>query len=67
MRELLKVEGVEGLSKDAQSGGVINTDAAGLKAARAAKQKILEGHSKIESLENRIERLESLLNKLVGE
>lgn len=67
MQSLLKVKGHERLCKDAQSGGVINTDKDGLRAAREAKQRLLENRSKIEKLEQRINELESLFTRLLGE
>lgn len=67
MRTLVKVQGHDKLSKDAQSGGVINNDLDGLKAAKAAKQKILESQNKIDSLEQRINQLEELFKRALEE
>lgn len=67
MQDLLKVTGHDKLSKDARSGGVINIDGDGLRAARAAKRRMLENKNTIEALEQRINRLESMINQLLGE
>lgn len=67
MSKLLKIEGHESLCKEAQSGGIINTDLVGLAAARKAKQKIIESQAKIDTLESRIDRLELLLQSMMGE
>ena len=66
MRNLLRVDGHDKLSKDAQTGGVVNTDVDGLNAARAAKRKLLESRNKIESLEDRVKKLESLIEQIIG-
>lgn len=67
MNDLLKVKGHDKLSKDAQSGAVINIDRDGLLSARAAKRRLLESRTQITELEQRIEDLETLFAKLIGE
>lgn len=63
----LRVEGHDKLSKDAHSGGIINNDTDSLAAARAARRKILEDKQKISSLEQRVNDLEQLFKKLLGD
>lgn len=64
---LIKVEGMPGLCREAQSGGVINTDREALLAARRLKEQKLAEREKLENLEAKVERLEALLNKLLGD
>lgn len=63
----LKVKGHDKLSKDAQSGGIINNDTDSLAAARAARRKILEDKQKISSLEQRVSDLEAMFKRLLEE
>jgi len=55
------------LSKDAVSGGVVNTDRAALVAARQRKKSILEDKDKIKKLEDELNTLKGLVQKLIGE
>lgn len=65
--ELVKVEGAPGLRRDTQSGAIINTDRDALLAARSVKARKLAEQETIKTLEDKVERLEALLNKLLGE
>lgn len=67
MSKLIKVEGHEALCRDAQSNGIVNTDLVGLAAARQAKRKIIESQDKIDKLERRLDKLELLLQSMIGE
>lgn len=62
-----KVRGREHLYKDPRTGVLINTDSDGFEAARFAKQRILDSNQKQIELEQRIEKLESILNELALE
>lgn len=65
MNDLLHVEGIPGLRKDAQTGGVLNTDRDALLAARALKEQKLNEKAHLENLEKKVDRLEGLLNQLL--
>jgi len=65
MNNLLHVEGIPGLRKDAQSGGVLNTDREALLAARQLKEQKLGEKAHIDNLEKKVDRLEALLNQLL--
>ncbi len=65
MKNLQKVEGHEGLLKDPVSGSIINIDNKSLSAAKAAKNRILSEMKKTESLQERVDKLESLMQKLL--
>jgi hypothetical protein len=67
MNDLLHVEGIPGLRKDAQSGGVLNTDRDALLAARELQARKLNEKAHIDNLEKKVERLEGLLNQLLEE
>lgn len=62
---LLHVEGLPDLRKDAQTGGVLNTDREALLAARQLKQQKLDEKAHIDNLEKKVDRLETLLNQLL--
>lgn len=64
---LLHVEGLPALRKDARSGGVLNTDREALLAARQLKERKLNEQQHITNLENKVEMLETMLNKLLEE
>lgn len=53
--------------KDPSTGGVINTDREGLRAAKRAKQRILDSRRKEEEMEARIAKLESAIEQLLSE
>lgn len=59
-----KVQGREGLYKDPANGGVVNTDNNAYELAKQHKRKIIKERQKNVELEQRIERLESLIEKL---
>lgn len=62
---LLHVEGLPGLRKDARSGGILNTDREALLEARRLKERKLNEQQHITNLENKVEMLEAMLNKLL--
>ncbi len=59
-----KVRGHEGLVKDPQSGAVINTDTNAYEAAKSAKKRILEEKKKYKELEERMARLEAIIENI---
>lgn len=61
---MFRIEGKSDLVKDPTTGSVINTNHESLKEAKKLKIKMLNSIKKQESLENRINRLEELVNKL---
>lgn len=67
MNDLLYVEGIPGLRKDAQSGGVLNTDREALLMARQLQERKLNEKAHLDNLEKKVERLEGLLNQLLEE
>lgn len=64
---LLHVEGFSGLRKDAQSGGILNTDREALLMARQLKERKLNERAHLENLERKVERLEGILSQLLEE
>lgn len=67
MSNLLHVEGIPGLRKDAQSGGVLNTDRDALLMARQLQERKLNEKAHLDNLEKKVERLEGLLNQFLEE
>lgn len=67
MMDLLHVEGIPSLRKDAQTGGVINNDREALLAARRLKESRLAEIGKVKDLESRVDELTELVNRLLGE
>lgn len=65
MTDLLRVEGLPALRKDARSGAVINTDREALLEARRIRDQKLKEREHITKLEEKVDRLEALLNKLL--
>lgn len=63
--DLLHVEGMPALRKDAQSGAVINTDREALLAARRLKEARLAEQDKVKNLEEKVDRLTALLEQLL--
>lgn len=65
--DLLHVEGVPSLRKDAQTGGVINNDREALLAARRLKEARLAEIDKVKNLESKVDELTDLVKRLLGE
>lgn len=65
--DLLKVEGHNSLRKDAQTGAVVNTDRESLIAARRRRDAILAEREKVKTLEDKVAKLESLIQQLIEE
>lgn len=61
------VAGHTGLVKDLGNGAVINTDRSGLAAFRAAKRAEMQKDRRIAELEERVDKLTNLLEKLVND
>lgn len=61
---MLKVEGKEGLVKDPHTQAVVNTDDESFRAAKQAKKRILESRERERNLQERLERLEQVVEKL---
>lgn len=53
------------MRKDAQTGAVVNTDRESLMAARRRRDAILAEREKVKTLEDKVAKLESLLNKII--
>lgn len=65
--QLLQIEGNPSLSKDAQTGGVINTDREALMAARRLKDERLAEINKVKNLESKVDELTELVKRLLEE
>ena len=61
---LIKVEN-DTLARDMSTSALLETDSSKLKRYRAIKRLVREKQDKIESLNNRINNLENLVNKLI--
>jgi|AntDeeMinimDraft_5_1070356.scaffolds.fasta_scaffold20303_2 folate-dependent phosphoribosylglycinamide formyltransferase PurN len=59
-----RVEGKENLYKDPDSGAIINNDKNSYELAKANKRRILKERQKQQSLEERIEYLESIIKRM---
>ena len=67
MSNRYKVEGKEGLEKDPRTNAVINVDRNSYETARAHKRRLLQEREKQRILEQRIDRLESVIEQLFSE
>lgn len=65
MQNLIKVHGHKGLSRDAETGGIVNTDRDALLSARRRRKEVLEEKNRISKLEGEVERLTALVEKLL--
>lgn len=65
--ETAKVQGYEGLRKDLHSKAIINDDDNAFLRAKAAKEKRLKELNRVEDLEEKVAKLEALINKLIGD
>lgn len=64
MNPLIKVEN-DTLARDMSTSALLETDVSKLKRYRAIKRLVKEKQDKIESLNDRINNLENLVNKLI--
>lgn len=62
-----KVKGKEGLVKDPHTGSVINVDDNAYRQAKIAKQRLLKERERNEELEDRVSKLETVLEQLLKE
>lgn len=65
--DLINIEGIPSLCKDAQTGGVINNDREALLAARRLKEARLAEIDKVKNLESKVDELTELVKRLIGE
>lgn len=65
--ETVKVAGHEGLRKDLNSNAIVNTDATAFARAKEQKRLRLLELERVNNLETKLEQLEALLKKLIGE
>lgn len=65
MMDLVKVSGHEGLTKDLRSNAVINNDSEALNRAKELKRKRLAEIERMNDLESKVQRLESLMNQFL--
>lgn len=65
MSNRYKVEGKEGLEKDPRTHAVINVDRNSYETARAHKKRLLQERDKQRSLEQRINKLEDAIERLL--
>lgn len=65
MSDLVKVQGHEGLRKDLRTKAVVNTDETAFEKALRLKEQRLKELNRVEELETKVERLESLIEKLL--
>lgn len=63
--ELAKVDGHSSLSRDLRTQGIVNTDRAAMLAARKRKEQALREQGRVSELEEKIARLESLVERLL--
>lgn len=61
-----RVKGHDGLMKNTSNGAVINTDSAALRAFKARREAERAHNDRIEKLENKVDKLTELLEKLVN-
>lgn len=64
MRNLLKVDGHAGISKDPHTGAILSSDRAAFKAFKRRKEQERMMESKIANLENRLDSMESMLHDI---
>jgi hypothetical protein len=62
-----KVQGHEGLRKDLHTKAIINDDEGAFQKAKAAKERRLQEINRVDSLEEKVAKLEALIAKLIGE
>jgi hypothetical protein len=62
---MMKIEGKEGLVKDPQNQSVINTDDDAFRAAKQAKRRILESRKRESDMQERLEKLERVVEQLM--
>lgn len=62
---MLKIEGKAHLVKDPSTNAIVNVDEDAYRAARKTKQRVLESIRKEKELQERIERLEAAVEKLL--
>ena len=67
MMETVKVQGYEGLRKDLHTQAIINDDENAFQKAKTAKERRLQELDRVNSLEDKVTRLEALIAKLIGE
>ena len=63
--DLVGIEGHDRLAKDCQSGAVINLDSSGLEAAKQAKARALAEKNRLDTIEHKVEHIESTLNRIL--
>lgn len=61
----MKIKGQPGFVRDTYSGAVINNDTAAYKLYKERRKKSTEKDRKIEQLEDKVGRLENLVNELI--
>lgn len=67
MEDLIKVENEKGLVRDSRSNAILNTDLESLTRHRAQRRTLEQKEQIIESLTERLEKLESFVKKLSKE
>lgn len=65
--ETAKVHGHEGLRKDLHTQAIINDDENAFLKAKSAKERRLQEINRVNSLEDKVSKLEALIAKLIGE
>tara|TARA_E500000318_G_C3462259_1_gene173133 strand:- start:80 stop:280 length:201 start_codon:yes stop_codon:yes gene_type:complete len=61
----MKIKGQPGFIRDTHSGAIINNDIEAYKLYKERRKKSIEKDKKIEQLEDKIGRLENLVNELI--
>lgn len=62
---MLKVKDRDGLYRDPTSGAIINKDKSGAKMAKLARQNRLAEQQRLSAVEDKLERIETLLTKIL--
>lgn len=66
MTNLVKIQGYSGVAKDPNVGAIISTDTDAFKQFKTKKAKLKEQEDRLSSMDDRLIRMERLLERLLG-